>query len=101
MKTLHLVLKKKWFDMILSGEKKEEYRTLSQYWNLRLGMDDRIEYPETTHNFDTITFSHGYAKDRPQFVIELERIEIKEGNTNWGAEPGTKYFVLKLGKIIE
>lgn len=28
MKTLHLVLKKRWFDMILSGEKKEEYREI-------------------------------------------------------------------------
>lgn len=27
-KTLHLVLKRKWWDMIASGEKKEEYRTL-------------------------------------------------------------------------
>ena len=26
-KTLHLVLKRKWLDMIASGEKKEEYRT--------------------------------------------------------------------------
>ena len=25
-KTLHLVLKRKWWDMIASGEKKEEYR---------------------------------------------------------------------------
>ena len=29
MKTLHLNLKKQWFDMILSGEKKEEYRELT------------------------------------------------------------------------
>ena len=29
--TLHLVLKRKWLDMIESGEKKEEYRTQSDY----------------------------------------------------------------------
>ena len=28
-KTLHLVLKRKWWDMIASGEKREEYRTQS------------------------------------------------------------------------
>ena len=28
MKTLHLVLKHKWYDMIESGEKKEEYREI-------------------------------------------------------------------------
>ena len=31
-KTLHLVLKRKWLDMIASGEKREEYRTQSDYW---------------------------------------------------------------------
>lgn len=35
-KTLHLNLKKKWFDMIYSGEKKEEYRDTSPYWAVRL-----------------------------------------------------------------
>jgi hypothetical protein len=31
MKTLNLVLKKKWYDMIESGEKTEEYRELKSY----------------------------------------------------------------------
>lgn len=36
MKILHLTLKKKWFDMILSGEKKEEYRDTKEFWLRRL-----------------------------------------------------------------
>ena len=36
MNTLHLIIKKKWFDMILSGEKTEEYRDIKPYYNLRL-----------------------------------------------------------------
>lgn len=35
-KILHLTLKKKWFDMILSGVKKEEYREVKAYWVDRL-----------------------------------------------------------------
>ena len=35
-KTLHLVLKRKWWDMIASGEKKEEYREVCHYWARRL-----------------------------------------------------------------
>ena len=31
-KTLHLVLKRKWWDMIASGEKKEEYRDFSPFY---------------------------------------------------------------------
>ena len=34
-KTLHLVLKRKWWDMIASGEKKEEYREVCHYWAIR------------------------------------------------------------------
>ena len=32
MKTLHLNLIKKWFDMIFSGVKEEEYRDITPYW---------------------------------------------------------------------
>jgi hypothetical protein len=35
MKTLQLALKKKWFDMIKSGEKLEEYREITPYWCAR------------------------------------------------------------------
>ena len=38
-KTLHLTLKKKWYDMIASGEKKEEYREVKKYWIRRLIID--------------------------------------------------------------
>ena len=43
-KTLHLVLKRKWFDMIRSGEKKEEYREPRYYWYRRLLNVDREGY---------------------------------------------------------
>ena len=32
---LTLPIKKKWFDMILFGEKKEEYREIKPYWTKR------------------------------------------------------------------
>ncbi|MBO6031875.1 MAG: hypothetical protein J6Q22_10580 [Prevotella sp.] len=35
-KMLVLPMKKKWFDMILSGKKKEEYREFKPYWNSRV-----------------------------------------------------------------
>ena len=34
--TLHLPLKERWFRMIQSGEKKEEYREITPYWMKRL-----------------------------------------------------------------
>lgn len=96
MKTLHLNLRRKWFDMILSGEKLEEYREMSVYWSDRF----LINHKGVICKWDTITFSNGYAKNRNQFVIELKEIKMDMGKTQWGAELHKIYFVLYLGKII-
>ena len=41
MKTrLVLTLKKKWFELIVKGIKKEEYRELKPYWFKRLMVDN-------------------------------------------------------------
>lgn len=111
-KTLHLTLKKQWFDMILSGEKKEEYREIKPYWENRL----YTYYPATgfmsgsyyqsspsallPKDFDTVTFKNGYAADAPEMIVELKRISIEFGVTSWGADFGKKYFVLSLGEIL-
>ncbi len=120
MKTLHLNLKKIWFDMILSSEKKEEYREITTYWINRLfnwrnesnwDINDflrEFEYHQNelcfiekhSKQFETITFSNGMTPPVPRFVIELKDFEIREGKQEWGAEPGIKYFVLELGKIL-
>ena len=125
MKTLHLNLKKKWFDMILSGEKTEEYREIKNYWIDRLSMfkfkcsegekvTDLELYSVITQNldilqfdingfknFDTITFSNGMTPPVPRFEVEFKGFEIREGKPEWGAEKGVKYFVLKVGKVIK
>lgn len=40
MKTLHLPLKAKWYEMIESGVKTEEYRGITAYWIVRLFRDE-------------------------------------------------------------
>lgn len=35
VKTLTLSLKRKWFDMIKAGVKKEEYREIGMFWSVR------------------------------------------------------------------
>jgi len=105
---LHLNLKKKWFDMILSGKKTEEYREIKDYWITRLFVNHREYFElqkskkimkETLHTH--IIFSNGYSLNRPQFVIELKGIEINTGVEKWGAKKDVKYFILKLGKPIK
>lgn len=129
IKILPLTLKKQWFDMILSGEKKEEYREIKDYWGMRfLWSKDEIEWacwqemledmkqPYRRHNgpkdlmdffgvqfkgYEAIHFVNGYGSKRPAFDIEIENITIKRGKEEWGAEAGVFYFVFQLGEILK
>jgi hypothetical protein len=97
--TLRLTLKKKWFDMIASGEKKEEYREIKPYWINRLqhwgnAFDECREY-----NF--VEFRNGYRKDSPVVTLVCEGISISIGKEEWGAESGKEYYVIKLGAIVQ
>ncbi len=107
MKVLHLTLKKKWFDMILSGEKKEEYREFKDYWLSRLTEDNSYcqmgfdsGYVINAKEFDVVCFKNGYQKNAPSFVIECKGIEVDKGKPEWGAKKDEYCFVIKLGKII-
>ena len=40
---LVLPIKKKWFDMIISGEKKEEYREIKPYYDKRRNIKLKVE----------------------------------------------------------
>lgn len=87
--TMILSIKKKWYDMILSGEKKEEYREIKPYYETRLPKlfkeDGRA----------VITLRNGYGKACPSRDVLCE-LEIGEGKTEWGAESGKEYYILKI-----
>lgn len=99
MKTLTLFLKKKWFDMIASGEKTEEYREIKPYWEKRLLDYDAIkrdyemlmfrrfmvgkgvnplEYPR---GFTHVRFHRGYTKITMTFEIDSITFGMQKGLT--------------------
>lgn len=91
---LTLPIKKKWFDMILSGEKKEEYREIKPYYDSRFLKSINDDRPHT----DIILLRNGYGKDKP--TLRCECIIYKDyGKQEWGAEPNKKYYVLKILSI--
>jgi hypothetical protein len=106
MRILHLTLKKKWFDMIASGEKLEEYRDWKPYWAKRLteGMTAACAIHAGSKkgfkHFDVVQFKNGYAKSAPTVTVQFMGIVKRVGRKKWGAEPGKEYFVIKLGEII-
>lgn len=91
---LTLPIKKKWFDMILSGEKKEEYREIKPYYKSRL--DDKYIYGE---KFEVI-FRNGYSKNSPSIKCLVE-FQKDFGHTMWGAELNKIYYVLKILSVEE
>lgn len=99
MKTLTLSLKKQWFDMIKSGEKKEEYREINRYWIARLvaAMEPFTGTVLSFTNFDTLVFTLGYPKaddTERRLVFKNTKISIGTGKPEWGAEPGKNYFII-------
>lgn len=108
---LTLPIKRKWFDMILSGEKTEEYREIKPYYISRFenlfgfyyipggspaSAKDLLIYQD--YHVREIMFRNGYSATAPAFVASCT-ISVGRGKKKWGAEPGKKYFVLKIDAI--
>ena len=92
-----LPIKRKWYDMILSGEKKEEYREIKPYYTTRfkhLWQGSLIGGKAERE----IIFRNGYSNTSPSFTA-MCTIDTGTGKTEWGAEPGKEYYILKIHDI--
>jgi hypothetical protein len=121
---IELNLRRKWFDMILSGVKKTEYRKIGlkkikdgTYDNFITylgkfdaldsgdGFDPWVNIPYSNYVTSpekcVLLFCNGYATDRDYFYIEFKGLSIDSGKKEWGAISDTKYFCLELGEILE
>lgn len=94
---LILPIKKKWYDMILSGEKKEEYREIKPYYETRF---NKLWQGSLIGGLAKreVMFRNGYSKDSPSFIAECS-IRIGYGKTEWGAIPSESYYILEIHKI--
>lgn len=98
---LILPIKKKWFDMILSGEKTEEYREIKKYYETRFeSVFGRCTFgPDTECPVKEIMFRNGYSKESPSFIAVC-KLRQGKGKTEWGAEKGKEYYILEILKVI-
>ena len=95
-----LPIKKKWFDMILSGEKKEEYRDIKPYYTTRFKNIHLLSYNELPELWtEEVIFRNGYAASSPSFTAEV-KLTIGTGNPEWGAEPNKEYYILNIVRIV-
>ena len=81
--TLNLFLKAKWYDLIVNGSKREEYRIIKPYWSKRL----------FAHHYTHVVFHNGYSATIATF--ELVSIFVGFGNQEWGA-PNQKVYIIKF-----
>lgn len=117
--TIHLPINREWFDMILSGEKKEEYRALTGNYAVRFlcktdadmakvwiaqGNEEKLKKFTDITRFgkETVTLVNGYGNHRPRIIVKLLGLSVKHPNPAW-CPPGTEglWFALKLGKVLE
>jgi hypothetical protein len=105
MNTLKLTLNKKWFEMILSGEKTEEYREIKDHWKTRL-TDQKKIWARPPHQwkfktFDVVEFRNGYSKTAPMIRIECLGIILGNAKPEWSDNWEAMVFIIQLGEIIE
>lgn len=106
---LILPIKGKWFNMIASGLKEEEYREIKPYWTSRF--IKALGFPKSeTENVHKllarggktkdieVMFRNGYSKNRPTLLAKV-RLSIGYGNPEWGAEPCKNYYRLHIKEV--
>ena len=98
---LPLVLKRKWYDLIASGEKREEYRDATEYWETRIynwGDQAMLCAKEAV-----VEFRLGYAKDAPRMAFTSDEMDtIRRAWANhpeWG-EPIHEHFAIPLHRQV-
>lgn len=82
-RTLDLVLMHKWFDMIASGEKTEEYREIKPLYTNRFAR----------YTYDEVRFRRGYTNIT--ITRKIKRIRKGIGNPKWGA-PAYPVYIIEL-----
>ena len=113
MKILNLPLKAKWYKMIESGIKTEEYREIKPYWIKRFCFASKTyECCEKTEEcgscfshsdyfgcyvcypYSHVRFRYGYTKRT--MLREIESITFGFGNPEWGAPKDKQVFIIKF-----
>ena len=103
MKILDLSLTYKWYDMIASGTKREEYREIKDYWLHRLTyirfftgkLDSELSLAK---HYDFVRFHRGQG-GKLSMLIECKGISVGYGNPEWGAPTNKEVFIIKLGNF--
>ena len=99
---LNLTIKRKWFDKIASGEKREEYRSAD---NRQVAVAYKRAFPEGLPSASCMILRNGYRMDSPALAVRLSGMTIRNGaqaeHPEWGEPTGRgSHFVVMFDRII-
>ena len=106
-KILTLNVSKQWFDMIVAGEKTEEYREIKPYWIKRLTINCEVAYDVAAETYcgkvlyrpyTHVLFINGYRKDSQRIEKEIESISIGKPKKDMCPDKwlDTEFFIIIL-----
>jgi|LakMenE01Jun11ns_1017448.scaffolds.fasta_scaffold9744814_3 hypothetical protein len=90
MGKLHIIIKTKYFNQILNGDKTKEYRIVKPYWVNKL----------VGKKYSSIIFQAGYSKTAERMEIEYLGYEIENIKHEFFGNDEISVFAIKLGNII-
>ncbi len=100
---LDLSLRYKWYDMIASGEKTEEYREIKDFYMNRLCKNYISGFSGfyfTPKEYDAVRFHRGQGS-KQTMLLEFKGLTKGFGNPEWGAPEDKEVFIIKLGKRLD
>ncbi len=96
---LNLTIKSRWFDMIESGEKREEYRgednrQVNTAW-------ERIAHDEQPVAY-TMVLRNGYSMVSPALAVRVYGIILRNDSVHpeWGEPTDRAHFAIMLGDVL-
>ena len=98
---LNLTIRRKWLDMIASGEKREEYRRTDNHQVARaLARAMRRCLPANA----VAVLRAGYTMRSLAVVVEVAGMTLRGArevlHPEWGEERGAARFVIELGRVL-
>lgn len=96
---LNLTIKRRWFDMIERGEKREEYRELD---NMQVAKAFARSYCEPKAD-GVMVLRNGYRMDSRALAVRVLSIDLcmmsLPEHPGWG-EPNCPHYAILLGEIV-
>ncbi|WP_133242650.1 hypothetical protein [Flavobacterium psychrotolerans] len=99
-KILNFNLKLEPFNVMVTGEKKFEYRDISDHWRSRFYNKDG-----SLKHFDYVKFTHAYSSKNPFFICEFKGLDVVKNvhikySTGFEVNFDDERWAVKLGEIV-